>query len=851
VEVQAARTPDAVAIVSDSTTLTYAELNARANQLAHHLRRLSVGPEARVAICLDRGAHLVMALLAVLKANGAFVPLDPTYPAERLAWMLADSNACVLVTDATMRAHVPVRGDLVVVDLDDRAVLLAAESVTNPTSNVGPAHAAYVIYTSGSTGQPHAVVVPHGGVTNLMMTPPTLFGIEATSRVLQWASASFDAAVWEVFRTLTVGATLLAPSRYAVLPGATLVETLRRAQVSVALFPPSVLAFTDAQELPALLTVVSAGEALATDVAARWSDGRTVINAYGPTETTVCATLGVYGREPGAPPIGRPLANVRVYVLDADGQPVPVGLAGELYIGGVGVARGYLHHPGLTAARFVPDPFAAVSGRLYRTGDRVRWRADGVLEYLGRLDAQVKIRGHRIEPGEIETVLARQRGVREARVVVREDTPGHKRLVAYVVGDAVGNTLRAQLQNHLPGYMVPAAVVVLSRLPLTVNGKLDVRALPRPASDDSDSKIEQPKSFVEAQLIHIWEELLGVEVRTPTQSFFDLGGDSFLAVQLLERIKQRLHCDLPVTTLFTGATVRQMANAIAKRQQSGPHAPSPVALLQPSGSHPPLFCVHAASGKAIVYIDLVRHLGADRPIFGLEDLGDPSRPVTQVASEYVDAIQSVRPDGPYYLAGWSFGGVVAYEMASLLERQGHTISFVGLIDTWEPALEQRMATDEVDVLIGLGRELAHLARQEFSIARADLEPLDEEQRISRLLSALHARGILLRAGPKAIRDLYELPRARAASTRGCTLGQLSAVVTLFRTTKNNRVDLEPIFAGLEAGEKWTLGWSRVSSRVNVHTVAGEHDTMCQEPYVRVLAQRMRQVLAEADHRVTA
>ncbi|HEY0022716.1 MAG TPA: non-ribosomal peptide synthase/polyketide synthase [Longimicrobium sp.] len=562
-EAQAARTPDAVAVEIQGETLSYAALNERANRLAHHLAGLDVGPEVRVGICLERGTEMIVSLLAVLKAGGAYVPLDPAYPAERLAFILADAAVRVLVTQESLLAALPAGDGVAVVSVDGDAERIAAESAENPERPVSPDHLAYVIYTSGSTGTPKGVMVPHRGVPNLAYAQARRFGIDGTSRVLQFASFSFDAAVAEVFDALLAGATLVMASREALLPGAGLLETLRGGRVTVATLPPPVLAILPPDDLPELRTVVSAGEAVDAATVARWSGGRAFVNAYGPTEVTVCATSAFSEADGRVPAIGRPLENVRVYVLGAAGRPAPVGIAGELYVGGVGVARGYQGRPGLTAERFVPDPFSVEGGaRLYRTGDRVRWSARGELEFLGRVDAQVKVRGFRIEPGEIEARLRRSQGVADCVVVAREDGPGEKRLVAYVVGSVDAGILREHLLRELPEYMVPSAFVALDALPLTPNGKLDRKALPAPEGDAYARRgYEAPLGEVEAALAGVWAEVLGVEQVGRWDHFFELGGHSLLAIRLTERMRQAgLHTD--VRALFTTPVLAELALAV-------------------------------------------------------------------------------------------------------------------------------------------------------------------------------------------------------------------------------------------------------------------------------------------------
>ncbi|HEX6038060.1 non-ribosomal peptide synthetase, partial [Longimicrobium sp.] len=526
-----------------------------------HLAARGAGPETVVALLAERGPRTVTALLAVLQAGAAFLPLDPAYPPDRLRHMLADSGARLLVADGPLPPGLD--GDALppVVDLRAEAEAIAARPASPPGGEVDADHPAYVIYTSGSTGRPKGVVVTHRGIPALAEWVHGRLGLRADDRVLQFASLSFDAAVHEILPALLAGATLVLADRAALAPGDALRETLRGGRVTFATLPPSVLAVMDPAELPALRVVVSAGEALPPAEAARWAGAVALHNGYGPTETTVAATSARV--EPGAAPsIGRPLAHARAYVLDGAGNPLPPGIPGELHVGGAGVARGYRGRPGLTAERFVPDPFGGEAGaRLYRTGDRVRWRADGTLDYLGRLDGQVKVRGFRIEPGEVDAALRRHPAVRDCAVVVREDIPGDRRLAAYVVGDAGPDVLRAHLRGILPEHMVPAALVRLDRLPLTPNGKLDRGALPPPALAAGGHRLE-PRTELEARVAGIWGELLGVETVGVEDSFFDLGGHSLLLARLESRLARELGSPLRVVDLFQYPTVRAMTERL-------------------------------------------------------------------------------------------------------------------------------------------------------------------------------------------------------------------------------------------------------------------------------------------------
>ncbi|MBZ4423317.1 non-ribosomal peptide synthetase, partial [Myxococcus sp. RHSTA-1-4] len=572
-EAQARSTPDATALLQGDTSLSYRELDARANQLAHHLRSLGVGTDTLVALHLERSIDLVVAMLGVLKAGGAFVPMDPSYPADRLGYMLTDSAVPVVVTTEALADELPSRGEqLVMMDAD--APLLERQPRTPPASGAMAGHLAYVIYTSGSTGRPKGVMVTHRGVPNLVQSQVATQGLGPGTRVLQFASPSFDATAWEVFTALLSGSTLCLASREELLPGPSLQSLLRARHVHVATLPPTALAVLEPEGLDALRTLVSAGEACSAELVAKWAPGRRFINAYGPTEATVCATLAPCAPDGQKPSIGQPLHNVRVYVLDAQLRPVPAGVPGELFIGGVGLARGYLRRPDLTAERFVPDAFSGEPGaRLYRSGDLVRWKADGTLDYLGRTDFQVKLRGFRIEPGEVESALRAHPSVAEAVAVVRADGPSGSRLVAYVVPaseEAEGTApdtqgLRAFLAERLPEFMVPAALVVLKALPLTPNGKVDRKALPAPEARQRDAgDFAEPRTPQEKALAAVWSELLGVPRVGLHDNFFELGGDSILSIQLVARARQAgLH--LAANHIFQHQTLEALAR-VAKSE---------------------------------------------------------------------------------------------------------------------------------------------------------------------------------------------------------------------------------------------------------------------------------------------
>ncbi|GGS36121.1 amino acid adenylation domain-containing protein [Actinokineospora fastidiosa] len=546
--------PDAPALEFGDTVVGYAELDARANRLAHALIERGVGPEDIVAVSAARSVELIVALLAVSKAGAAYLPVDADYPADRIRYMLDDARPVLALVDARADAVIPDVPRLVLGDFSE----YPAES---PGERALPAHPAYVIYTSGSTGKPKGVVVTHAGVPAMVRTHAGL-DVGPDARVLQFASPSFDAAFWEIAMALFSGGTLVMADPEAMLPGEPLTAVLRARRVTHATLPPVVLAATDpAPDLvPSML--VTAGEACSPDLVARWSSDRRMINGYGPTETTVATSVSGPLSPGGVPPIGRPVTNLRCYVLDAALRPVPPGVPGELYVAGDGLARGYLRRPSLTAQRFVANPFEP-GARMYRTGDLVRWTPDGELVFVGRADEQVKIRGFRVELGEIESALLSAPGVAQAAVIAREDRPGDRRLVGYVVGAVDPAAARARVADRLPDYMVPAAIVVLDELPVTPNGKLDRKALPAP---DLTATGRGPETDVERTLCALFAEVLSVESVGVTQSFFDLGGHSLLATRLVGRIRAALDVDLTVRTLFESPTVESLATRLTTPQ---------------------------------------------------------------------------------------------------------------------------------------------------------------------------------------------------------------------------------------------------------------------------------------------
>ena len=696
-ELQVEKTPDKLALIYEDQELTYWQLNEKANQLAHYLQKQGVEPESLVGISVERSPDMVVALLGILKAGGAYLPLDPTYPQERLAYMLADSGVKTLLTQSHLLPDIP-ETEAAVFQLDSDWDKVANEPTSNTESGVGPENLAYVIYTSGSTGKPKGVLVTHRGIPNLAEAQIKTFNLQPDSRCLQFASFSFDASVSEVTTTLLAGATLVLAAQRSMMPGAALIHLLRDKEITVVTLPPSALAVMSPNELSGVKTIISAGEACPAEVVAQWAPGRRFINAYGPTEATVCTTMIILEDGNRQPPIGQPINNFQVLVLDANQQPLPQGIPGELYIGSnLALARGYHNRPDLTSEKFVELSIENLKSktenkRWYRSGDLVKWLPDGSLEFLGRIDHQVKVRGFRIELGEIETALRGHTAVKEALVLAREDNPGDKRLVAYLLasnGSSPSPTnLRNYLQETLPDYMVPNAFVPMDAFPISPNGKVDRRALPKPKQDvaSRESSYVAPRTQHETTLTAIWEEILSVQQIGVHDNFFSLGGHSLLATRVFAQIDKRIMKGLPITLLFQYPTIAQLGEVIEQQRPSDSwSALVPIKEIKEGSSRPPFYCVHGGAGHVFNYQRLADYLADDQPFYGVQPpswTGHRVKPpkVEELAVRYVAEIRQFQPEGPYYLGGFCFGGMVVYEMARLLQEAGQQVALLALIE---------------------------------------------------------------------------------------------------------------------------------------------------------------------------
>ncbi len=584
-EEQVKRTPDAVAVVCSQQQLTYNELNCRANQLAHYLRKLGVKADTLVGISLERSLDMIVGLLGILKAGGAYLPLDPDYPSERLQFAIADAQLSLLVTQEGLIDKLPEHQARLIL-LDRFTEEINQNSQDNLTGVVTANNLANLIYTSGSTGKPKGVMVEHRGLFNLATAQIKTFNLQSNSRLLQFASLNFDASIWEIIMAIGAGATLYLDTKDALMPGLPLMGRLKDYGITHITLPPSALAALPLEEIPELQTIIVGGEACSEELIKQWATGRNFFNAYGPTETSVCATVEKWTDATEKITIGRPIANTQIYILDSHLQPVPIGVPGELHIGGMGLARGYLNRPELTQEKFIPNPFEKDEvipptplnkggnepSKLYKTGDLARYLPDGKIEYLGRIDNQVKLRGFRIELGEIEALLNQNEAVQSSCVIVREDNLGDKRLVAYVVPqpeiNLTINEIRQFLRAKLPDYMVPTAFVLLDAFPLTPNGKIDRRALPVPDLQSQGEYIA-PRNPIEEKMAQIWGEVLKLKRVSIEDNFFELGGHSLLATQVISRLQETFEIVVPLRYLFESPTIAQLSAVILKELQTG------------------------------------------------------------------------------------------------------------------------------------------------------------------------------------------------------------------------------------------------------------------------------------------
>lgn len=853
-EEQVNKTPDNIALVFEEQSLTYQELNQKANQLAHFLHQnYQIKPDTLIGICIERSLDMAIALLAVLKAGAAYVPIDSNYPEERIKYILENSKISLLLTQSFINDKLSgffseFSGQLINLDR------LNFESF--PCHNLAlqskPNDLAYVIYTSGSTGQPKGVMVEHKGLCNLALVEIETFDVHPSSRVLQFASFSFDAFIWEVLMAWGGGATLYLGNKDNLMPGLPLVERLRDDAITHITLPPSALAVLPWENLPSLQTIIVAGEACSPELVKKWSQGRNFFNGYGPTEGSVCATIAKYTSFEEKITIGRPIPNVQVYILDSHLQPVSIGVPGELHIGGAGLARGYLDRPDLTAEKFIEVNLLGKIERIYKTGDLAKWQNDGNIEFLGRIDHQIKLRGFRIELGEIEAVLLKHPAIKEV-IVNLHKTENNQQLVAYVTGeliDDLSQQLKQHLKTHLPDYMIPSQIIRLDEFPLTPNGKIDRQALPHP-NHESQSLYEAPRNNIEQQLTEIWSLIVECEKISIHDNFFDLGGHSILAIKLLNEIQKNFNQELSLTSLFQNPTIAQLAQQLSQFEVQP--SISDLLVLQPSGQKISIFCVAGSNGHAFYFRDFAMNFADEHPVYGLETPGrdgSHSLPISveDHASSLIKTLQQKQPKGPYILIGYSSGCSVALEMAFQLEQQGEIISLLGIFDAGLVAnpdyITKRSDLDwiwnmieriEAVKGISLGLNYEQLAAQS-----------DDQNRWYLAAEALYHHNVL----PE--HSTLSLLRTNLEVMKRVTLNYaayqpnfvISAPIVLFRAQDVKEIVVQEHQA-MSHYQQSDWGWQPYSNKpVQVISVPGNHGQMLYEPNVKILADQLKKSIQE-------
>ncbi len=843
-----------IAVVFEGRQLTYGELDARVNALAHVLQELGVGPGVLAAICVERSLDMLVGVLGIMRAGGAYVPVDPGFPLDRQRFMIEDADVRVIVTQEALRSRLPEhRGAVVCLDRD--ADWIAGRPTTPPPSLATPDDLAYVIYTSGSTGKPKGVQIPHRALVNFLTTMSERPRMTSDDVLVAVTTLSFDIAGLELYLPLvTGGRVVIAPQAVAADPRQ-LAALIERAGATILQATPTTwrMLVDSGWRPPSKLKALCGGEALPKVLAEELVErGLELWNMYGPTETTIWSAISRV-RHGETLTVGRPIGNTSLYILDAALQPVPVGVPGELHIGGDGLARGYLGRPELTAERFVPHPFDPKSGsRIYKTGDLARYDENGNVEFLGRLDFQVKVRGYRIELGEIETALSRHPNVAAAVATTREDVPGDVRLLGYVV--PVGETtdlpdeLRRYLAESLPSYMVPSAIVTLRELPLTPNGKIDRKALPEPTMERSrGASFVAPRTPLEERLVEIWEDELGVAPVGVTDDFFALGVTSIVAARLFARLERDLGGSLPLGAVFQAPTIERLA-LLLEDSSAGDRWTSLVPI-QPQGSEPPLFCVHGGAGTVLHLQPLARHLGPEQPFYGLQARGlyggaPPLRTVDEMASHYLEEMQAVQPEGPYYIGGYCFGAIVAFEMAQRLLAAGEGVNLLVVFNGPSPTWIHRYGT--------IGRQPSKLALR---------PPPPRRQPPARRVLGVLASPRKMRSWAKHLgwrfRNRFVDPvRVRVSMALDRPLPEEVREIYFLELAAQAERAYEPspypgpmvVFHGDGLYDDPDLGWTELASSIETFAVPGDHDgnrDMMAEPPVAYIAEHLQQKLVAA------
>ncbi len=848
-EAQAKRNPTKIAIALNDEAITYTVLNEKINQLAHYLIRMGVKSNMLVAVCLERSFNLVITLLAIMKAGGAYIPLDPSYPKDRLYYMLEDSRPKIIITQNKFKFELQKYDDKLLL-LEDCASALTKESAVNPKHINQQNNLSYVIYTSGTTGKPKGVMNTHKGLLNQLLWLQHQYQFNQADIILQRSSYSFDASIWEIFIPLITGGQLILIEEKRHQDFHYWIELIKKYHVTTVQFVP-ILLDSFLNNIPdntslSLLRIVCGGGELTSELIKRCLSKlphTKLLNFYGPTETAIQVSAREYSTAiPEYVSIGKPVANTQLYLLDQYYNPVPMGVPGELYVGGIQVGLGYLNQPELTQQRFIHDPFHQMNDAyLYKTGDICRYRSDGDIEYLGRSDSQVKLRGFRIELQEIESLLKNNSTIKEALVMIQQCHDHNSQLIVYFTlkhhsVEPTITELRSYLRKYLPEYMIPLHFICISELPLLPNGKIDYKALPQPIKTIQNRIL--PRNAIEKSLMKIWCKILKQDQISVNDNFFELGGHSLLAVQLIHMMKEELHIDFSMESLFSLPTIESIADAIMKQESFG--SKSPLILIQPKGEGAPIFAVHPAGGNILCYANLAHQVGINRPFYGLKQLDGPDvdTSIVSMASSYINAIKAVQPTGPYHLIGWSLGGVIAHEMAYQLEKMGEVVSFLGLIDSFiNQSKFHPNEFDDIRLLIYFSQDLNVYANKKFILTRDELIKLPERERLIYFMNKAVKSGLL-----ESLTQLDDIEQRYLRFKKNILALALHKPNKVKVTLNLYRAIIIDHQLSKEQIDENTQYWAKSTRRLVVYDINGDHYSILKKPYCEDLALKMNEYI---------
>ncbi|MFC1617491.1 amino acid adenylation domain-containing protein, partial [Candidatus Margulisiibacteriota bacterium] len=884
-EEQVMRTPDNLALSEVygkvKKELTYQELNAKANKLAWYLSKQGIKAEEKVGLYMNKSVEAVIAILGVIKAGGAYIPIDPNYPKERIEYMINDSGLKIILSQGSIVKDLD-SFKIPKICVDKDWAKIKKEKTTNLKDRVKINNLAYIIYTSGSTGKPKGVMVEHTGVGNLAYAQIKGFKLDSQSRQMLFASLSFDASVSEIFTAFLCGASLFITNKETIISKDKLAGFFNEHAITHVTLPPTMLNVMEPEQFPNLKTVITAGEACTFELAEKWGKSYlNFLNAYGPTEATVCATMKTVSGTKEAKlngafttPIGKAIDNKEIYILNKRMRPVYLDIIGEIYLGGVGLARGYLNRPDLTRERFVPNPFHPGT-YLYKTGDLGKYLPNGDIEFIGRVDHQVKIRGFRVELGEIETMIKETKNVNQVLVLAKKET---NQLIAFLEPDKGQkintDNIRQYLTEELPDYMVPGAFIVVDKFPLTPNKKIDRKALAAMEIDveRSEKGLIRPRNKIERELVRIWENILKVKPIGVNDNFFELGGHSLMIVSMVAQAKKKMNANVSLSAFLQNPTIENVANIIGSTGKGLGY--NPLVPLRTTGTKTPIFAVHAVDGNTFCYESIIKHLDAEQPFYALRAQGldhgtVPISNINIIAAKYIENIKTIQPQGPYMIAGFSIGGIIAFEIARQLKVSGDEVQNLILIDSFAPELSQKYSNEEelfmlllrdltiltnINILPAYGK-LRGLGDKVTSMdVEKDLKNLSQTEKLNIIWECI--KGAELFAGEKEffLRQ-FNVYKNLTEAIFAYESEAIDIDTVLFKASGEKIEFGEEITKGwledkkiLEMMKRLTqnpmLGWEKYVKSVDLEIVEANHYNILQEPNVKLLADKINKVKAK-------